>query len=428
MTVPAPRAWPTIGILAVTQIAAWGSMYYAFSVLAPHIGAELALRKELLYGAFSWSLLVAGLAASPVGALVDRYGGRWVMAAGSLLCGAGLILLSRSAGTLSYFGAWTVLGLAMALALYEAAFATLNRRFHQHSRQSISTLTLFAGFASTIFWPLTLKLDGMLGWRGTYACFAALQLILCLPLHIVLGRDERVAAAPQALPAPSHTLAEAVRHPAFWKLALAFSANAFVFSALSVHLIPLLAQGGHGAGVAVLTASLIGPLQVAGRIGERTLARNAAPQTVGQFTFAALPAALLALLLFGHHAWAAALFCILYGLSNGILTIVRGTIPQALFGRANYGAISGAMAGPSLASKAAGPLVAAAILNAFPAPALLLTLLFLMSVLSLLFYRSAVAHHVSASGSGPGTGQGSQTSDEERPACSCRNNERISAG
>src|SRR5690606_4914886 len=125
----------------------------------------------------------------------------------------------------------------------------------------------------------------------------------------------------------------AVSHPAFWKLAFAFATNAFIFSALSVHLIPILNRLGHPVATVVLFAAIIGPMQVAGRIGEMVFAGRTRPQTVGKVTFATLPAALLALVFFGVHQWAIGLFCVLYGLSNGILTIVRGTIPQALFGR-----------------------------------------------------------------------------------------------
>jgi MFS family permease len=381
----------TIGILAVTQVASWGSLYYAFAVLAPGIGHTLALAPSLVFGAFAWSLLVAGLAATPVGMLIDRFGGRWVLACGSLLCALGLAWLGRCTGPASYYGAWTVIGLAMALSLYEAAFATLNRKLYDGARQAISTLTLFGGFASTLAWPLTARLEALLGWRDTYLCYALFQLAVCLPLHLLLGRDP-------ALPASRHkgaggngqTLAEAVRQPVFWKLALAFSANTFIFSAMSVHLIALLRQLGQPAGMAVFLATLVGPMQVAGRIGEMTVGRDVAPRTVGTFTFAALPAGLLLLLLFGTHAWLAAAFCVLYGLSNGILTIVRGTIPQALFGRGNYGAISGALAAPSLLTKAAGPLAAAALLERWGTPLALLAVLFAMSVVSLLFYLAAV--------------------------------------
>jgi predicted MFS family arabinose efflux permease len=385
------RSWHIIGILAFTQIASWGSMYYAFSIISPNIGQELGMRVELVYGAFSWALLVAGLVATPTGILVDRYGGRWVMATGSVICGVGLLLLGKATETLSYFSAWTVLGVAMSLTLYEAAFATINRKFEQNSRQVISTLTLFAGFASTVFWPLTLKLSLLVGWRETYLWFGAVQLFLCLPLHLMLGCDKPISHKPQTLSEHNHTLSEALRHPAFWKLAMAFSANMFIFSVLSVHLIPLLKDLGHTASLAVVMATLIGPTQVVGRIFERTFARNAVPQNVGIFTFAALPAAILAILLFGSHAWSVALFCVLYGLSNGILTIVRGTIPQAMFGRLNYGAISGAMAGPSLLAKAAGPLVAAVVLRAYPSPSVLIGILLAVAAVSLAFYLSAVS-------------------------------------
>jgi MFS family permease len=381
----------TIGILAVTQIVSWGSLYYAFTIVAPDIQRDLALAPELVFGAFSWALLVAGLAATPVGILLDRYGGRYVMASGSLLCSVGLAWLSRCGSAASYYLAWTLIGLAMALTLYEAAFATLNRKLDTGSRQAISTLTLFGGFASTLFWPLTAKLHTMAGWRDTYLWYGLVQLLVCMPLHLWLGADPaRDSAKSPVGVRRSHTLGEALRHPAFWTLALAFSANTFIFSAMAVHLIPLLERLGQSAAVAVLLAALIGPMQVAGRVGEMTLARNTPPQIVGKLTFAMLPAALLVLVLFGSAGWAVALFCVLYGLSNGILTIVRGSIPQALFGRENYGAIAGAMAGPSLLSKAAGPFVAAAILRRDGGPAVLLSVLLAMSIASLAFYLRAV--------------------------------------
>ena len=181
-----------------------------------------------------------------------------------------------------------------------------------------------------------------------------------------------------------------MRHPAFWKLALAFSANSFVFSTLSVHLIPLLGKFGHAATWVVMMAAMIGPMQVAGRLGEMTFARHALPQTVGKCIFTALPVALLVLISFGTQQWAVALFCMLYGLSNGILTIVRGTIPQALFGRENYGAISGALAGPALMSKAAGPLVMAVVAQHSVTPYPFLLILLLFTIISLGFYLAAI--------------------------------------
>lgn len=163
-----------------------------------------------------------------------------------------------------------------------------------------------------------------------------------------------------------------------------------MFSALSVHLIPLLHEFGHSTELAVILAALIGPMQVAGRIGERMFGRDAAPQSVGKITFGILPVALVALLLWGAQPVAAGLFCVLYGLSNGILTIVRGTIPQALFGRENYGAISGALAGPALLAKAAGPLVIAAVVQRTASPSPIIGFLLVAAIISLACYLSAI--------------------------------------
>lgn len=385
------RSPRTIAILAVTQIISWGTLYYAFSIVARDVERELGLRAELIFGAFSWSLLVAGLAATPVGILIDRHGGRLPMAAGSLLCGAGFLLLSQAQGMISYFGAWTVLGLGMSGALYDAAFATLNHRFGAGARRAISTLTLFGGFASTLFWPLTLQLNTLAGWRDTYYLYGLLQLMLCLPLHMLLTaappREQHSAAQRTR---SDFSLQQALRHPAFWTLALAFSANSFIFSALSVHLIPILQAYGHPVATVVLMAALIGPMQVAGRVAEMTIARKVLPATIGKVCFAILPAALLALLFFGHRQGAIALFCILYGLANGILTIVRGTVPQLLFGERNYGAISGALAGPSLLAKAAGPLAVAAVLQVNSSPVLLFGMLLAFSLASMVFFMLAV--------------------------------------
>ena len=389
------RQWHTIGILAVTQIVTWGSLYYAFSIVAPDIGRETGWSPTLVFGAFSWSLLIAGLVATPVGILLDRHGGRFVMGAGSVVCAIGFYLLSESRSPGAYLLAWSVLGLAMGLTLYEAAFATINRKLGMGARTAISNLTLFAGFASTIAWPLTQLLNTAIGWRACFLWYGAAQLLVCLPLHLLLGRDpaRALGGAQSAVHGTGrqHTLGEALRHPAFWKLALAFAANIFVFSALSVHLIPLLRDLGHSARVAILVAMLIGPMQVLGRVLERTVGRSSTPQVVGKFCFGALPAAMAVMLLFGTQAWAIACFAILYGLSNGVITIVRGTLPQTMFGSAHYGAISGAMAGPSLLAKASGPIVAAWVIKQGAGPGLLVASLAGVSVMSVAVYLAAIA-------------------------------------
>lgn len=394
---PAGRQpWQLVAILAFTQLTSWGSLYYAFTILAPDIGRELGWAPDVVFGAFSLSLLVSGIVATPIGILLDRVGGRWIMGGGSLLAGAGLFWLAAVRTPSAYFGAWLVIGVAMALVLYEAAFATINREVEHNARRAISTLTLFGGLASTVFWPLTLQLDLAIGWRHTYAAYGLVQLAICAPLHALLSARPRRAVLPRA-PSVSteesgadYTLTDALRHPAFWKLAFAFSSNMFIFSALSVHLVPVLHRLGHPVETVVWFAALIGPMQVAGRIGEMVFAGRAPPQAMGKIVFATLPAALLALIAFGRHELAVAVFCMLYGLSNGILTIVRGTLPRTLFGRRHYGAIAGALASPSLVAKAAGPFVLALVIDRFATPLPLLVLLAAVAVASLLCYLAAV--------------------------------------
>lgn len=379
-----------VGRLGITEIVSWGSIYYAISLLAPDIQRELGWRAETVYGAFSWSLLVAGLLATPAGVLIDRIGGRIMMSIGSVTAGCGLVLLAKTNSAATYYGAWTLLGAAMALTLYDAAFATVNREILGDSRKTISALTLFGGFASTVFWPLTLQVNGAVGWRDTYFLYGLVHFLLCLPLHLLLPVRRKEASAPRAAGDGNYTLREALRHPAFWKLAFAFASNSFIFAALSVHLIPILHWFGHPMAAAVAFAALIGPMQVAGRIGEMVFARRARPQTAGSVTFAILPAALLGFILLGSQQWMAAFFCSLYGMSNGILTIVRGTVPQALFGRENYGAITGALAGPALLAKAAGPLTLAVFLHASSDWRIALAAMLLLALASLACYLAAV--------------------------------------
>lgn len=380
-------------VLGLTQVLSWGILYYAFGVMAPAIQADLRLSPAQLYGAFSWAVLVAGLASLPVGIVIDRIGGRRVMAAGSLVSGSGLLALAWSSGLAGYFAAWTIMGLGMAMTLYEAAFATLNRSLREASRKAISNVTLLGGLASTVFWPLTAWLLGRQDWRHVCMMFALALLLACLPMHLLLEDGAAPVPAPQGKDAAQHySLRQALAQPVFWLLACVFAAHAFVFSALSVHLVPLIGKIGHAERLAVMLAALIGPMQVAGRLIERFLVGRATPQAVGVATFAGLPLALLVLYLQGTSAWAVALFCVLYGMANGVLTILRGTLPQAVFGHAHYGAIAGALAAPSLIAKAAAPLLLALLLEGGAYDGLLAGL-FLLSLASFGLYVFAVRCH-----------------------------------
>lgn len=381
----------TVGLLGITQISAWGSLFYAFALLAPEIQRELGWRPDIVFGAFSLALLVSGLSATAVGMLIDRFGGRFVMSAGSLLCGISLVLLSKVNSLEFYYAIWILLGIGMSTVLYEAAFATINREFQENARKGISALTLFGGFASTVFWPLTLMLNSAVGWRQTYLIFGLIQLCLCLPLHLSLSARPKQpkTCATSSEANRDYSLREVVREPTFWLLAGAFATNSFVFSGLAVHLISLLQKLGHAAGTVVFFAAFIGPMQVAGRVGEMLFAKNTPPAKVGKITFVILPTALSILILLGMQQWAAAAFCLMYGLSNGIMTIVRGTLPRSLFGQQHYGAIAGALAGPTLISQAIAPLVIAYVLATGSSPNAVLVGLLFISLISLCFYSAA---------------------------------------
>lgn len=349
------QRWRVIGLLAVTQIVSWGSLYYAFGVLAAHMQASLGLSPSVTYGAYAWALLLSGLCAAPVGMVIDRIGGHRVLALGSVLASAGLWLLSTASGAMSYCVAWTVIGVAMSLTLYEAAFATINRCLPHQARPAISSLTLFGGLASTAFWPLSLALYGLLGWRHTVLAFALIQLVICLPLHLLLPRAQHCPFADNTR-ASDWTLRQALRDRTFWRLALAFAFNTLIFSALSVHLIPLFTAW-HPNATVVLAAMAIGPMQVLGRYVELRFVERIRPSDVGRLVFLVTPLSLAVAACWGTHLLGLLAFCVLYGLSNGVMTIVRGTLPRELYGQSNYGAIAGGLAMPALLAKALGPLL-----------------------------------------------------------------------
>jgi MFS family permease len=357
--------WSAVWALSVTQIISWGSMFYAISVLIAPIERDLGWSRDAIVGAFSLSLICTGLMAVPAGLLIDRYGGRVVMGAGSIAAAALLALLSQATTLAAFYAIWLGLGVAMAAVLYEPAFTVITASFGVHARKGITALTLAGGFASTVFWPLTQALVAALGWRHALLVHALLNLIVCVPLHcLALPR----VAAPEVRGTRSARLAEAKREaprlreivmtPAFLMLAAAFTANMLAFSALSIHLIPLLHERGYTMADAVWLAALVGPMQVAGRIFEYTIGARFRATQVAAVAFALLPVALIVLRYAGVQ-WALVLvFVTLYGASNGIMTIARGVIPAELFGRERYGAVNGALSAPVLASRALGPFIA----------------------------------------------------------------------
>ncbi len=349
----------TISALGVAQIISWGSLFYAFSFLIDPLMSASGSDRATVVGAFSLGLLTSGVLSAPVGALIDRVGGRGVMTAGSLAGALLLALLSQVQSPVALYLLWTGLGVAMAATLYDPAFAVLARLFAQNYRRAITALTLFGGFASTVFWPLTQFLIAELGWRETLLVHAALNAVVCAPIHWWVLRSDRGSGRVRSPTAAKGAFRAALRTPMFYLLSIAFTGNALVFSAMQVHLISVLQAKELSSSSAAWIGAMIGPMQVTGRVLELAAGPRLSASTVGIIAMAFLPLALLLLAIGGVHWSLLVAFAVIYGIGNGVMTIVRGAIAAELFGRDAYGAINGAMAAPVIVAKAAGPLVAA---------------------------------------------------------------------
>ncbi len=357
---PDPASFGTLCALGIAQIISWGSIYYAFSFLITPLMEASGGDKPTVFGAFSLGLLVSGMLSAPVGSLIDRVGGRGVMTVGSLAGGVLLALLSQVHSVIALYVVWAGLGAAMAATLYEPAFAVITRLFAGNYRRAITTLTLFGGFASTVFWPLTQFLLARIGWQHALLVLAALNLLVCVPLHWrVLPRDDHGGGGRPPAAERAGAFRAALRTPVFYLLTIAFTGNALVFSATQVHLMSMLQSKQMTAASAALVGAMIGPMQVTGRVLELAFASRLSASTVGIMAMAFLPLSLWLLGIAGVSWPLLVCFAVIYGTGNGVMTVVRGAIPAELFGRDAYGAINGAMAAPVTVAKAAGPLVAA---------------------------------------------------------------------
>ena len=354
---PGPRRWraapPSIlegGVLrpvltlGLTQIVGFGTIYYAFGVLVARMSADLGLTTTLSYGLLSAALLAGSLTAPWAGALIDRLGARRMMAAGSMVVAAGFALLSQVGGAWGLTGALVLIEMIAPLVLYDAAFAALAQAVGEgRARRAITLMTMLGGFASTVFWPLTLALQQNWGWREAYLTFAALHLLLCLPLHLSLpggdrGRAETRSAPPFApLPAPLHRRAMVL-------LALALALSWAVMSAFSAQWVPVLGALGLSQTAAVAAGALMGPSQVAARVLEMLIAHHRHPMMTALVALACLTLSVVLLALAPVGFASAAVFAVLFGVGQGLATTVRGTVPLALFGLRGYAARLGRLA------------------------------------------------------------------------------------
>ncbi len=352
-----PRKGIVVSTLGITQTLAWASSYYLTAVFADPVSTSLHLSRTWFFGTFSAALLLSGLIGPLAGRMIDRYGGRDVLAATNLVFAAGLALLAMATGPITLALAWVVMGIGMGFGLYEAAFATAAALYGRDARNAITGITLFAGFASTVGWPASAALIDAFGWRGAAFAWAGLHLVLGLPLNRLL--------VPKAPPLPPVT-ARTEPAPAGVKwtmivLACVFGATWFVATAFAAHLPRLLEAMGATPAAAIAAGALVGPAQVAARLIEFGLLRRASPMISARLATILHPIGAGLLAIFGPVA--AVPFVLVHGGGNGLLTIARGTVPLALFGAAGYGLRTGIIAAPARIIQGAAPLLFGLILD-----------------------------------------------------------------
>ena len=354
-------------VLGINQTLSWGMTFYLPAVVVVPVAHDLGQSTFALLGAFTMSLLIAGICAPRVGRWIDRHGGKGCIAASIVVMAVGQAILALSPNIMVWYLGWGALGVGMAMGLYDAAFAAVGTLLGREAGPTITGITLCAGFASTVFWSLGATIIGFTGWRGLLLVYVGIMLCLNLPMVLALvpRLDQNRKEANQAV-----TERSPVSRTAIACLAGFFTLRWFITSALAAHILALLHGIGLDAAAAVVVASLIGPGQVAGRMLEWTIGRR----------FHLLSRARLAALLFPIGAAllplggpvSATAFAVLYGMSNGIMTINRGTLPLAMFGPNGYATVLGWLAVPVLVAQAVAPTVAAPVVAALPSLSVLL--------------------------------------------------------
>lgn len=358
-----------IWALGATQVIGYGTLYYAFSVLAPAIGAEFGWPPEWVFGALSVALLAGGFLAPVAGHLADRFGAARTMVAGSVA--ASLLLGAAGLAVDGYSFAAALIGMEIAssLVLYATAFAALVQAGAAEAQRRITYLTLIAGFASTLFWPLTALLLEHLGWRGTYFVFAGLNLLVCAPLHFWLAHGASAGAGPAA-GKPQQSVAEAGVLPlgrrslALGLMMAGFAIVGFMLSGVLLQIMPILNGLSLGASALVVT-TLFGPAQVLSRLVNMLLGRDLKATWLAVIAAALLPAGLAVMALTAPSLPGAVVFAILFGLGSGLTSIVSGALPLYLLGRDRYGARLGWLSSARQVASAIAPFLLAVAMGSF---------------------------------------------------------------
>jgi MFS family permease len=389
------RVGAVVAVLGTTQTLAWASSFYLPAILGVPIAKALGIAPTLFFGLFSGALLLSAATAPLVGQLIDRHGGRAVLAVSNLVLSIGLALLGLAQGVWSLAFAWVVLGVGMAMGLYDPAFAALTRLYGRAARAPITGITLIAGFASTIGWPASAWFEHEFGWREACFIWAALNLLVAMPLNWWA-----IPPAPP-LPGASEAAAEAVEpeppRGAMVILAFFFSATRFISGAFSAHL-PGLLQGAGATEIAAIAAgALVGPAQVGARLVEFGFLRSFHPLVSARIAAVLHPIGAGFLVVFGPLA--APVFAVFHGAGNGMITIAKGTLPLAIFGPAGYGLRNGLLSVPTRIAEASAPLLFGLLIDGIGVNAVLVSAaLCLAAFASLLLLRVRPVRAVAATG------------------------------
>jgi MFS family permease len=346
------RRLPVILALGATQTIAWASSVYLPAILADPIAHDLSISANWIFGAYSGALVIAGLLGPRIGRQIDRVGGRPVLSFSNLMLAGGLVLLGFTNSIPLLMAAWLLLGIGMGYGLYDAAFGALGRIYGEAARSAITGITLMAGFASTIGWPLTAYGLAHIGWRDTCFAWAAAHILIGLPLNLLM--------LPRTPEATATTESEARPHIPIDRtmvlLALAFALVWIVTGAMAAQFPRILEAAGASHIEAIAAGALIGPAQVLARILEIGFLSRYHPIVSARLAFAMHPIGALIVALTGGGV-GASVFAIFHGAGNGVITIARGTLPLAIFGPKNYGYRLGLLGAPARMAQAPAPLI-----------------------------------------------------------------------
>lgn len=354
--------------LGLTQLVSWGISYYLIGTFAGTIGTERGWSMDAIYGGFAAALIVMGLTSALTGRLIDRFGGRWIMSTGAFLIAAGCTGIAVSHSLVGYYGSWLVLGLAMRLSLYDAAFAALVKLAGPAARQPIAQITLLGGLASTVFWPIGHYLTDFFGLTVALFCYAAFALCT-IPLYLVAlrppqqPRETTIETARAGIletdrdTGRTRSLAPAILY------AIIVAATNSLSAGLTSHLIGILGGLGMASVSAVWIASLPGIAQSTARLTNLVIGRSLNPLTLNLIAASVMPIAFLFSFFSGRSMVLAAVFVGLFGAANGLMTITRGSLPLVLFDNRHYGSLVGKLITPSFFLSAASPLVFAVVIE-----------------------------------------------------------------